>query len=208
MANPCGRACSRASVHVCIHARDDLLPNFYHVSALTLTLQSTHTCHSQVWLPDEQWGRVAMPPCVSCRSASCVGIHGWRDKHFGRRVCSLTTHYFIISRRYICHSCETKTKEIKEAARGVGLHVVQDTRDSPPAYTFMGYDARSRQRLPQGKGADFPAFLTHKGAVDMLLVDLMRPFYDKGVRPEVCVCCHCVCLCLCLRLRLCVCVCV
>jgi len=68
----------------------------------------------------------------------------------------------------------------------------------------MGYDARSLQRLPQGKGADFPAFLTHKGAVDMLLVDLMRPFYDKGVRPEVCVCCHrvCLCLCLCLRLRL------
>jgi len=72
----CGRACSHASVHVCIHARDDLLPNFYHVSALTLTLQSTHTCHSQVWLPDEQWGRVDIYIYVSGKTRPSVSLRG------------------------------------------------------------------------------------------------------------------------------------
>ena len=51
-------------------------------------------------------------------------------------------------------------------------------------YSFMGYDARSRQRLPHGYGDEFPAFLTHRGGVDKGVIDLMRPACDKGLRPE------------------------
>ena len=48
-----------------------------------------------VWLPDERWGAEAMPPCVECKSAEQVGVHGFQTVHFGRRVCSLKSHYFM-----------------------------------------------------------------------------------------------------------------
>lgn len=140
----------------------------------------------KVWLPDEQWGPEAMPPCVQCESAAKVGVHGFQSAHFGRRICHLTCHYFTISRRYICHTCELRAKAVKEAAKAAGLRVEEEEEGAaaPPPYTFMGYDARSRARLPHGYGDDFPAFLTHRAGVDMAIVDLMRPLYDKGVRPE------------------------
>ena len=141
----------------------------------------------KVWLPDEQWGSEAMPPCVECESAAEVGVHGFHDSHFGRRVCGLASHYFVISRRYICHYCKRKAKEAKATAEAAGLDVQEEEeRDAanPPQYTFMGYDARSRARLPHGYGEDFPAFLTHRGGVDTQCVDLMRPLFDKGLRPE------------------------
>ena len=127
-----------------------------------------------------------MPPCVECESAAEVGVHGFHDSHFGRRVCGLASHYFIISRRYICHCCERKAKAAKVAAQEAGLDVQEEEEgtDNPPQYTFLGYDARSRDKLPHGYGDNFPAFLTHRGGVDMLLVDLMRPLFDKGLRPE------------------------
>ena len=124
-----------------------------------------------VWMPDLQWGPQAMPPCVECRSAKHVGVHGMRDGHFGRRVCDLKEHYFIISRRYICKHCEKITAATKQAA--VSSATVHDLRvrnstedgDTTPQYTFMGYDLRSRSLLPHGYGDDFPAFFTHRSAV-------------------------------------------
>jgi hypothetical protein len=51
-------------------------------------------------------------------------------------------------------------------------------------YTFMGYDLQSRQLLPHGYGSKFPAFFTYKAAVDNEIIDLMRPLFNKGVKPE------------------------
>ena len=48
----------------------------------------------------------------------------------------------------------------------------------------MGYDARARETLPFGYGDEFPAYLSHRAALDMQLIDLMRPLFNKGVRPE------------------------
>ena len=70
----------------------------------------------KVWLPDVQWGDEATPPCVECESAAEVRPHGFRDNHFGRRICGVKTHYFAMSRRYICHCCERKAKAAKVAA--------------------------------------------------------------------------------------------
>ena len=43
----------------------------------------------KVWLPDVQWGHKGLPPCPCCKSAAGVIVHGFRDNHFGRRVCAL-----------------------------------------------------------------------------------------------------------------------
>jgi len=126
-----------------------------------------------------------MQPCVEYRSAKHVGVHGMRDSHFGRRVCDLKEHYFIISRRYICKHCEKITAATKQAAVSSatlhGLRVRNSTEDGDamPQYTFMGYDLRSRSLLPHGYGDDFPAFFTHRSAVDKDVIDLMRPLFDK-----------------------------
>ena len=54
-----------------------------------------------------------------------VSVHGFRDDHFGRRICGLESHYFIISRRYICHCCENKAKVTKQAAEAAGMRVAE-----------------------------------------------------------------------------------
>jgi hypothetical protein len=54
----------------------------------------------RVWLPDKEFN--IMPPCINCGKSKHVQVYGWRDNHVARRICSLTRHYYIISRRYIC----------------------------------------------------------------------------------------------------------
>lgn len=143
-----------------------------------------------VWLPDVRWGE--LPPCVECHSAAEVGPHAFRENHFGRRICGLNTHYFAMSRRYCCSGCKQNAMEVKQAAKeraeaaGLSIKEMQESADAKPQYTFMGYDARSRARLPHGYGDEFPAFLTHRGGVDLLVIDLMRPLFNKGLRPEAC----------------------
>jgi hypothetical protein len=48
----------------------------------------------------------------------------------------------------------------------------------------MGYNLMPRCRLPFGLGLSFPAFFTHRSAVDMSVIDVMRAFFDKGIQPE------------------------
>jgi hypothetical protein len=138
-----------------------------------------------VWLPDVRWGAEAMPPCVICKSAEEVSPHDFLTNHFGRRVCALTTNYFIVTQRYICGCCKRRACNTRLAidavADAVGLSVEEATIKTQ--YTFMGYDPRSRIHLPFGYGDEYPAFHTFKGAIDLSIIDLMRPLFNKGVRP-------------------------
>jgi hypothetical protein len=84
-----------------------------------------------VWLPDERWGIEALPPCPTFLISNRVGVHCWRGNHAGCRVVALDTHYFAISRRYICHGCEDAAAAVKTAAKAAaqavpGLRVVAD----------------------------------------------------------------------------------
>ena len=38
--------------------------------------------------------------------------------------------------------------------------------------------------FPDGRGDEFPAFLTWKAGVDKELIDLMRPLFDSGIWPQ------------------------
>jgi len=142
-----------------------------------------------VWLPDVRYGRLALPCCPYCKSTKRVGVHGWRSDHFGRRVVDLTSCYYIMSRRYKCHQCFEDLKEHLGAATRVaqahGAQVLCGGDDKQERrYTFMGYHPVSVAKLPYGLGDSFPAFLTHRGAVDMGIIDLERPLFNTGVRPH------------------------
>jgi hypothetical protein len=118
----------------------------------------------KVWLPDEEFN--IMPICPSCQTNDNIGVHGYNKKTIARRVIGIKLQYYIMSRRYICHSCQR----------------VQNSQK--PKYTFMGYNERAVQSLPRQKGLQFPAMMTHKLAIDKSLVDMMRALFDGGIRPN------------------------
>ena len=63
--------------------------------------------------------------------------HCWRDNHFGRRIVTLDTHYFTISRRYKCGACADAAAALKKAAKAAaqaaGLEVVADEAEAAAA---------------------------------------------------------------------------
>ena len=135
-----------------------------------------------VWLPDVCWGVEAMPFCACCRQNNKVKVHGWRDNHFGRVVIALYGHYYVVSRRYRCVGCLEAIVGARQVAENAGAAVEEDF--SEKQYTFMGYNEESRELLPFGFGNDFPAFFTHRCAVDKTVIDLMRPLFVRGIRPS------------------------
>lgn len=134
-----------------------------------------------VWLPEQRWGQVAWPPCPSCLQQNKIGAHGWQKNHYARRVVTMNSNYFVTSRRYICHSCNRETS--KESNNQATTENSQGSTQIQQA-SFMGYNPTSRSRLPFGLGEYFPAFFTHRAAVDMSVIDMMQALFDKGVRPE------------------------
>ena len=78
-----------------------------------------------------------MPVCPCCESSSAVASHCWRDNHFGRRIVTLDTHYFTISRRYKCGACADAAAALKKAAKAAaqaaGLEVVADEAEAAAA---------------------------------------------------------------------------
>ena len=51
-------------------------------------------------------------------------------------------------------------------------------------YNFMGWNSQSLPLLPLGRGTEFPAFLSWKAGLGRTVVDMMRPLFDKGFKPE------------------------
>lgn len=140
-----------------------------------------------VWLPDIRWGKVCVPCCPSCKSNEYVGNNGFQDKHFGRLIIGLKENYYTISRRYICYACQTKSKDVESAvdqAFALNEHVSVEKTIDKVQYTFMGWNKHSLPLFPFGYGLEFPALLTWKAGVDKVVVDMMRPLFDKGLKPE------------------------
>ena len=74
-------------------------------------------------------------------------------------------------------------KETQLTAEDTTAHEFDDN-DIRQQCTFMGYDLRSRAYLPHGYGDDYPAFHTHRGGVDLEVIDEMRSLFNKGLRPD------------------------
>jgi hypothetical protein len=60
---------------------------------------------------------------------------------------------------------------------------VKDSKLTGTNIHFEVWTWDSMKRLLQNLLLDFPAFLTRKGAVDLIIVDLMWPLVSYGVRP-------------------------
>jgi hypothetical protein len=100
-----------------------------------------------IWLPEQRWGNIAWPPCPTCLKQD-VAAHGFQTNHFGRRVVSMTSNYFIMSRRYICQ---------RRCCQGAPSAV-----EKRQQRTFMGYNPTSRTHLPMDLEGCFRHFY-HSG---------------------------------------------
>jgi hypothetical protein len=95
-----------------------------------------------------------------------VGVHGLRTNHFGRRIISLNTNYFVMSRCYICNQCKEDCKKLKQQIQRAAVEnnvEVQIGLRKPSQYTFMAWNKKSLELYPHGYGDAFPAFLTWQG---------------------------------------------
>ena len=127
-----------------------------------------------------------MPCCPNCKSNMHVGPHGFRSNHFGRVVITLSTTYYVMTRRYICYECRKESTQAKATIESIatdnGLSI--EVSDSGRQYTFMGWDKRILPLFKYGRGSQFPAFLTWKAGVDFSVIHLMRLLFLRGVRPD------------------------
>ncbi len=100
-------------------------------------------------------------------------------------MCALTTNYFIVTQRYTCSCCASRASNTKLTIEAVAKATGLGDEDAiiKPQYTFMGYDPCSHVHLPHGYGDEYPAFHKYKGALDLLIIDLMKPLFNKGVHP-------------------------
>jgi hypothetical protein len=140
-------------------------------------------CHEQayyrdirVWFPDVEGGLTCMPTCPTCKSSSNVRKHGYPSDHPGRRVTSFNTHYYIMSRQYLCTKCKEENDRQKKAAAGGTFKRTQ--------YTTMGYHDEMLKNLPDDMLYKFPAVLSHRAALDRPLAQSLRPILDKGMRAD------------------------
>ena len=130
------------------------------------------------------WGVDAMPLCPTCKNNQHVVTHGFEDKHYGRPIVDLCSTYYIIGRQYKCNHCEEQKNEIERALEQSAEANDCEIEEVKYKYTFRAWDRGSLPYLPRGLGEEFPAFLTHTSGVDKKIVDMMRPLFDKGFRPE------------------------
>ena len=141
--------------------------------------ESAYYRHVRIWFPDAEGGKaMCMPACISCKRTTHVRVHSYPTHHPGRRVVTLDSHIFIMSRQYCCVECKKEHERRKSIAElgGQPFERVQ--------YTFMGYHEEVLRRLPDDLKYKFPAFLTHRTGLHMNIVRSLRPLLDKGLRPE------------------------
>ena len=162
-----------------------------HYFTKKLGLKKSHAAYYRdvhIWLPDIRWTDVDCTPCCpTCKSNEQVANNGFHHDHFGRVIVGLKETYYVMTRRYCCYSCCKKSKEVAQVIDQAFINnenVTVEKAIDELRYNFMGWDEQSLSLLPFGRGSEFPAFLTHKAGVDKLIVDMMRPLFDKGIKPE------------------------
>lgn len=64
------------------------------------------------------------------------------------------------------------------------IDAADEVGDNQPSCAFVGHNARSRELLRDGLGNLFPVLLACKGAIDMVIVDLMCPPLSVGACPK------------------------
>ena len=87
------------------------------------------------------------------------------------------------------HLSQLQRRQAKKVQRVIEAAIDNDTdaevkEPQKTQHTFVGWNPISAGLLPHGCGDKFPAFLTWRGAVDLDVIDLMQPLFDKGLRPE------------------------
>jgi hypothetical protein len=104
--------------------------------------------------------------CPSCGTNSRVYPNQWPD-HPAQKFLTFDSHYYVLMCQYHCGHCEGANKDPEKAEK--------------VEYLFQGYQAESMKLFKHHIQESYPAVLTHRNAVDKVLVDMLRPVTDKGL---------------------------
>ncbi|KAL1500096.1 hypothetical protein AB1Y20_012770 [Prymnesium parvum] len=155
----------------------------------------------RVWLPDEQF---QVQNDLICPQGH-EGAKAWGFRESARAslmMIGLTRNWYCITRRYICELCKanylrsfhssvdtymvtnpstTRAEAEKQLSQRCHRHLI-----SAPPYTFSGTDSDFIAKLPFSRGLSFEGVVPPKSnmGMDRLLLDLMRPLLNSGIRPE------------------------
>ena len=92
----------------------------------------------RVWIPDLEGGTVKVeevdvsckktkkevprcyPFCPRCKSSANVvfTVNAFITSHLVRKIIALNTHYYLMSRQYLCCTCETDNAEATKQGKG------------------------------------------------------------------------------------------
>ena len=86
----------------------------------------------RVWLPEEQYGQIYMPSCITCESNTRVARHTCFNKCPARHVVGISRGYDIMTWQYICHSCKNRHEDTKKDCIQNGVSFV-----SPGPYSSL-----------------------------------------------------------------------
>ncbi|KAJ7227290.1 hypothetical protein GGX14DRAFT_555855 [Mycena pura] len=115
-----------------------------------------------VWLPDHLPGH---PDRFVCQCGQSLNRHGWNSKPIARRVCTTSgSDYFLLTKRYYCPRREGND-------RGCGT-------------TFQGTDPWILAQLPHFVQDRFPAAISHRSAVDISQMDMMKITFAGRFGPD------------------------
>ncbi|KAG2191633.1 hypothetical protein INT47_000544, partial [Mucor saturninus] len=95
--------------------------------------------------------------CPTCKSP--IKTKGFNKKTHARRIIDLDRCFYILTKRYRC-------------------------LNSICGSSFNGYDSKIMRQLPVQLQAEFPAYLSHRGAVSKQVGDLLRPCIQKSMGPK------------------------
>ena len=130
----------------------------------------------RVWFPDVEGGVSCMPMCLTCKSNMNVRPHSYPVHHPGQCVVTFDSHYFIMSRQYLCKCCQEEHQRRKDKANGLPFEKVQ--------YTMMGSHNEVLKYLPTDMYYKFLAVLSHCAGLHRSLARSLRPLMDRGLRSD------------------------
>ncbi|KAJ7214348.1 hypothetical protein GGX14DRAFT_563165 [Mycena pura] len=115
-----------------------------------------------VWLPDYLPGH---PDRFICECGEFLNKHSWNTKPIARRVCTTSgSDYFLLTKRHYCPHRNGNT-------RGCGK-------------TYQGTDPWILAQLPRFVQDRFPVAISHRSAVDLSQMDMMKITFAGRFGPD------------------------
>jgi hypothetical protein len=116
-------------------------------------------------------GHLTCPHCNGKNTGPKEWPHA-KAASVARRVVSNNDCYYIIGRRYRCHTCKHTRELVRTSQEYLDLNeeAQKQVQQLWAPSSFMAYDQRVLDSLPNLPRLEFPAVLSHRGGLDKAII--------------------------------------